>query len=222
MKLNIQLFGGRGASSGSVGKRELDSLEYYVSGEGMWINQYLRGDEFGGKLTENEKEFLKDLEKITNNNSVKEDVLYRTVDANAIFGNMDDFAFGELKDEIIYNVYSKGKGTYSQNKAREINNKINNVIGKTITEKGFMSTTKSLNIAENNMYNFGSTKPVILEIRGTKGTKGYDVMKKASKRLREVEKAEPQKEVLLAKNKKYKVNSISNKNGNIYIKVKLV
>lgn len=222
MKLNIQLFGGRGASSGNIGKKQLDALEYYVSGEGMWINQYLRDDTFGGELTANEKEFLKDLEKITNSNTVNDDVLYRTVDANAIFNDIDDFAYGELKDEIIYNTYSKGKGAYSQNKAKEINSKINSVVGKTISEKGFMSTTKSLNIAENNMYTFGSTKPVILEIRGTKGTKGYDVMKKASKKLRAVEKSDPQKEVLLAKNKKYKVNSVSNKNGNIYIKVKLL
>ena len=221
MKLNIQLFGGRGASSSGISQSQLDALEYYVSGDGMWINQYLRGNGDFGELTSNEKEFLNDLEKITNSDSVKEDVLYRTLDASAIFGNMTDSEFDDLRNEIVNNAFSKAKGAYSQNVARQINNRINSVVGKTINEKGFMSTTKSYNIAENNMYNFGSQKPVIMEIRNVKGTRGYDVMKKASSRMKSAEKADPQKEVLLSRNKKYKVENVSSKNGNIYVKVRL-
>lgn len=220
LKLNIQLFGGRGASSG-VTSNQLGALEYYVSGEGMWINQYLRGRGDFGELSQNEKEFLNNLEKITNSDNVKEDVLYRTTDASAIFGDMTDSEFDDFRNEIVNGTFSKGKGAYSQGVANQINNRINNAINKEHTEKGFMSTTKSLGIAENNMYTFGSTKPIIMEIRGTKGTKGYDVMKKASPRLKQVEKSDPQKEVLLSKNKKYKVEGVSSKNGNIYVKVRL-
>lgn len=223
MKLDIQLFGGRGASSSNnITQSQLDAIEYYVSGEGMWINQYLRGRGDFGELSQNEKDFLNDLEKITNSDTIKEDTLYRTVDASAIFGDMTDSEFDDFRSEIIYNSFSKAKGSYSQGIAKNINNRINNAIGKTYNEKGFMSTTKSLNIAENNMYTFGSQKPVIMEIKNTRGTKGRDVMKNASQRLKNVEKSDPQKEVLLARNKKYKIDSVSNKNGNIYVKARLV
>ena len=188
----------------------------------MWINQYLRGDENFGPLNDKEKEYLKDLEKATNSDTVKQDVLYRTVDANSIFGNLTDSEYDDLKSEIVYGTFSNAKGAYSQNVARSINDRINNAVGKTYTEKGFMSTTKSYDIAQNNMYNFGSSKPIILEISNTKGTKGYDVMKRASNRMKQAEKSDPQKEVLLSRNKNYKVDSVSNKDGNIYVKVKLV
>lgn len=222
--LNIQRFGGRGASS-SIGNKptpsQLEALEYYVSGEGMWINQYLRGDEFGGELNAGEKEFLKELDAITQSDNVQQDTLYRTVDASAIFGQMSDSEFDDLRSELNYNTFSKGKGAYSQGIAQKINDRIKGVTGKNITEKGFMSTTKDLSIAENNMYTFGSQKPVILEISGVKGKKGYDVMKNASSRLKQVESSDPQKEVLLAKGQNYKVQSVTSKNGNIYIKVKM-
>ena len=223
--INIQRFGGRGASSSngtSHTQEQLDALEYYVSGEGMWINQFLRGDEFGGELNAGEKEFLRDLDKITNSDSVKEDVLYRTLDASVLFGNMSEFEFDDFRQEIVHNAFSGAKGSYSQNKAKEIQNRINNAMGKTITEKGFMSTSKSLNIVENNQYTFGSTKPVVMEISGVRGTKGYDVMKNASSKLKAVEKSDPQKEVLLARGKKYKITSVGTKNGNIYVKARLV
>lgn len=46
--------GGRGASSSIISKSSLEAVEHYVSGEGMWINQYLRGRE-EYDLTQNEK-----------------------------------------------------------------------------------------------------------------------------------------------------------------------
>ena len=61
--------GGRGASSSIVSKSSLEAVEHYVSGDGMWINQYLRGrDEF--ELTQNEKRYLNDLEK-SNQRSIR-------------------------------------------------------------------------------------------------------------------------------------------------------
>lgn len=216
--------GGRGASSSISSKptqSQLDSLEYYVSGEGMWINQYLRGRGDFGDLSTNEKEFLKDLETLTNNNKVEQDTLYRTVDAEAIFGSMSNSEFDDLRSELVYNQFSKAKGQYSQNIANKIKNKIDSLKGKDVTEKGFMSTTKNLDIAENNMYTFGSEKPIILEIKGTKGKRGYDVMKHASQRLKQVEKSDPQKEVLLGNNQSYKIEDVTSKNGNVYVKVRM-
>lgn len=49
IKMDLQLFGGRGASQTKPSKvaatltnDELDAVEYYVSGDGMYINDYLR------------------------------------------------------------------------------------------------------------------------------------------------------------------------------------
>ncbi len=218
LKLNIQLFGGRGATS-STGNYDM-SLEYYVSGQGMWINNYLRGLDDEIDFTDDDKVYLKELDILTND-KIKDEILYRTTDASAIFGNMTDGEYANMVEELVYGVYSKGNGAYSQGIAKQVNNRINNAINKDHTEKGFMSTTKSLGIAENNKYFFGSTKPIIMEIHTNKKTRGLDIMKKPTKRIREVEARDPQKEVLLARNQKYKVESVGSKNGNIYVKVRL-
>lgn len=210
--------GGRGASSyGRISQGESDALEYYVSGDGMYINQYLRK---GETLSNNEKEFVSDMDKVTQRDTIV-GTLYRTVDASAIFGNISDSMFENLQSELMYNSFSKDKGSYSQSILKNINSLISNAEGKTILEKGFMSTTKSLDIAENLQYNFGSSKPVILEIKTTGKTKGVDVNKHANSRMREAENSDPQKEVLLSRNQKYQINKIGVKNGNIYITASL-
>ena len=58
--------GGRGATSSGGGGMPNDATEQYVSGEGMWINQYLRGRGNFGELSDSEKEYLRDLDKATN------------------------------------------------------------------------------------------------------------------------------------------------------------
>lgn len=60
--------GGRGKDSarGAGAGKPNDATEYYVSGDGMWINQYLRGRGDFGELTESEKQYLSDLDKATN------------------------------------------------------------------------------------------------------------------------------------------------------------
>lgn len=216
--------GGRGASSSikpKLTQSQMDSVDYYVSGEGMWINNYLRGREDFGELSSDEKEYLKDLDTLTSNNKVEQNTLYRTVDVEAIFGSMSYSEYDDLRNELVYNTFSKAKGQYSQNMAKMINDRINRLKGEKITEKGFMSTTKDLSIAENNMYFFGSQKPIILEINNVKGKKGYDVLKGSSKKLREVEARDPQKEVLLGRNQSYTIQDITTKNGNIYVKVRI-
>lgn len=211
MKLNIQLFGGRGASS-SVGGIGTEAIDHYVSGEGMWINDYLRGNEAYGELSPNEKRYLEELDMATNG-SINNDVLYRTVDANSVFNNISEYDYETLKDVLVNN------DTQRLNVAKA--NQILSQAKKEYTEKGFMSTTKSLSIAEENQYFFGSQKPIVMEIHTNKKTKGLDVMKNASKRTREAEKINPQKEVLLARNQSVEIYNIGSKNGNIYVKARL-
>ena len=65
----LQWFGGRGAGSrlsrggsGQPSAGEIDALEAYVSGDMMYVNQYLRGldglDE--SQLTDEERDFISD------------------------------------------------------------------------------------------------------------------------------------------------------------------
>jgi hypothetical protein len=80
--------------------------------------------------------------------------------------------------------------------------RINDTKGKTITEKGFMSTTKDKGIAEEFEYFTGAEVPMVLKFDTTKATvKGKD--------LKDFDLEEdPQKEVLLHPNAKYKVKRI--------------
>ena len=222
IKLNLQLFGGRGASSSvtssaSGAGKPNDATEWYVSGEGMWINDYLRGrgGDFG-ELSDREKQYLKDLDKATSG-KVKEKELYRNVDASAIFGDMTNSEFDDMRAEIVYNGFSKDKGKYAQGIAANINNKIEQTKGKVITDKGFVSTTKDERIANDFDGFTGSEKPIILKIKTNSNTKGVDV----SVYDKNVSKADAQKEVLLGRNQKYKVDNIYGKNGHIYVDVSM-
>lgn len=178
-------------------------LENYVSGDGMWINSYLRNPAEFGNLTEDEKEYLSIMDYALKND-IKETVLYRSVDAKAVFGNINDIEFDDLKSQLIYGNDNK--------KALEL---INSVKGKEIVEKGFMSTTTEQRIALDWRDFSGSDKPIVLELKTPKGTKG--------KNLHFLDfEDDPQREVLLARNTKYKINSIETKEGQIYLKAEVI
>lgn len=178
-------------------------LENYVSGDGMWINSYLRNPAEFGNLTEDEKEYLNILDYALKND-ISETVLYRSVDAKAVFGNITDIEFDDLKSQLIYGNDNK--------KALEL---INSVKGKEIVEKGFMSTKTEQRIALDWGDFSGSDKPIVLELKTPKGTKG--------KNLHFLDfEDDPQREVLLARNTKYKINSIETKEGQIYLKAEVI
>lgn len=217
--LHIQFFGGRGASGNTkTTKSQLDALERYVSGETMYLNQYLRGD-LDIKLSSDEKKMLNDLDKLTQSDKTNGKTLYRSVDATSIFGNISDTDYENLYNELKYQEFSNGKGDYSQNIAKKLKNLVKGVEGKIKIEKGLMSTTKDSSIAENFGDFTGSDKPIVLEIKTQNNTKGYDVMKNASNKMKQVERDNPQKEVLLARGQSYTINKVGVKNGNIYVKV---
>lgn len=196
-----------------------DAINYYVSGDGMYINDYLRDRnnpiERMGKMTELDKNLIKDLDEALDNPIGKDMKLYRSVDASAIFGNIDYSDYENIKDELIDHYYSKQKGSYSEKIYNNIKTKINNTIGKQIEDKGFLSTTKDYNVAKDWGSFSGSNKPVVLELNVPKNIKGRD--------LAEFDiKGDEQKEVLLARNLKYTIKDITAKDGNIYIKANVI
>lgn len=203
--------GGRGAISsigGGAGKPN-NATEYYVSGDGMYINDFLRK---GLELDAQDKRLIKELDTATSG-SVKQDELFRNVDAKAIFGNLSYQDYDNLMTYLDSGEKLFDKGAYSQNQLAKTKDIINKTKGKTITEKGYMSTTKDENIASNWGGFTGSEMPIVMRLKNTKGAKGVDL----SSYDKNVSKSEAQKEVLLGRNQKYTINNISAKNGNIYI-----
>lgn len=215
--------GGRGASSVTASNkftdREQEAIDYYVSGDGMYLNNVLRGRDgmTMDDLTTDDRATMAALDSALSK-TVDDAVLYRSVDASAIFGS--DVDLYDLQQEVLYRAYSGAKGAYSQKKAAEINNKINSVVGKTMTDKGYVSTTRDASIAENWGGFTGSENPVVMKIKTSKKTKGANVSK-ATENLRKSEKADPQKETLLARNQQYKITKVYAHNGTVYVDVQM-
>ena len=186
-----------------LSKEEVSVLEDYVSGEGMWVNSYLRKKEF--ELNEDEEKYLKTLDNATSKDLKKEMTLFRSVDAKAIFGNINENEFESLKSVVAYD----SKQKFDLNIAEKFINKVQNEVK---TENGFMSTTKNSEIAEEWGGFSGSDMPIIMNISTKKDTKGIDLSKHKME----------QEEVLLKRNQKYKIKKIHGKNGNIFVDVELI
>ena len=195
------------------------AIEYYVSGEGMYINDYLRDRnnpiERMGAMTDFDKKLIKDLDTALDNPIGENITLYRSVDASAIFGEMEYNDYDNLKSELLFNAYSKDKGAYSQNIYKNVKAKMDSVIGKTIEDKGFMSTSKSYDVVKNWGDFTGSEKPIVLELNTPSSIRGRDLLDFDIK-------GDEQKEVLLARGVKYKVTGIEAKDGNIYVKADVI
>lgn len=195
----------RQRGGGGVGQFN-DAVEHYVSGDGMWINEYLRGtNPLLGGLSAQEKAYLKDLDTATGKALGKEQVLYRSVDASAIFQGITQSEYESLVDVMVYGDNQK----LNVNKA---NNALSRQRKGVIVEKGFMSTTKDAEIAHEWGGFSGSDKPIVLKIHSPKHTKGIDISN------HDMEQAE----VLLARGTKYKVNKLSSKHGSIVVDVSII
>lgn len=181
-----------------------DATEYYVSGDGMWINQYLRGLGDFGELTADERKYLAELDEATSG-KIKPQTVYRSVDASAVFGDMSQMEYENLRDALIY----KDKSAPAQQALA----KAERAKGETITEKGFMSTTKDRELAVDWDDFTGSDKPVVLELETAPNTKGVDL----SIYDKNVDADEAQNELLLARNQKWKLDSIGAQDGSIYV-----
>ncbi len=198
--------GGRGSISGFSNTPAVrEALEYYVSGDGMWLNKYLRDTEnfereYGG-LSSEERQILRDLDTGTGVSIGSDMTLYRSVDASAIFGNISDLDYENLVSKVVY-------GHEQKITAQRVNSLISRTLGKSITEKGFMSTTTEASIAHDWGGFSGSSKPVVLEFSAPKTTRGANLTKHSM----------AQSEMLLHRGTKYTIKEITAKNGNIYIK----
>ena len=205
--------GGKRAVSGSskpLSQDEKDAIEYYVSGDGMFINNMLR--ERNGMsqsdMYAEDKEFMKDLDSATDRNLGKEITLYRSVDASAVFGNISDTQYENLVANLVY-------GDNQKAVINSINGIVENTVGKTITDKGYMSTSKDYSVASEWGGFSGSSKPVVIEFKTKKSTKGVDVS------YTDKNATTKQHEVLLARNQKYKILGVTAKDGNVYVKAEL-
>lgn len=209
--------GGRGATS-PKGNREFsagekEAIEYYVSGDGMFLNNYFQKRNGADEVPLNsyDKKTIKNLDSATDR-PIGNKTLYRSVDAQAIFGNMSDFDFDNLRGYILY-----GEDGMTSEAAQIAKDRVANALNKTITNKGYMSTTSKYEVARDWGDFTGSNKPVVLEIKTSRKTKGADV----SYTDKNVSKEDAQYENLLKRNQKYKVKDISVKDGNIYVKVEM-
>lgn len=187
-----------------------EAIEEYVSGDGMWINNKLRGigEIADYPLREDDKIYLEKLDQATQSQIVKEKTLYRSVDISSIIGDISDSEYDDLKSAYIYNNKSKP--------AQEVINKyLKNIEGKEIVDKGFISTTKSKDIALDFQDFTGSSKPCVIEFNVPKGIKGID--------LKDFDIADmEQKEVLLARNQKFVIKEVSQEQGQFYFKADLI
>lgn len=176
----------KGKSGGAITNdktltREQDyALEDYVSGEFMWINQTLRGRNPNitmDDLTDAEREELRHLDEATRATTVRQSKLWRSVDASAL--GMDDRDI----DRAIYE-----------------GDTLQKIVGREFTERGFLSTTTDKKLAEDFGDFTGATNPVVIEFNVPKGIRGADTSRF------DIPEA-PQKEVLLARNTRYRVTS---------------
>lgn len=192
-------------------QEELDAVEYYVSGDGMYINDYLRDRnnpvERMGEMTDFDKETVKHLESATDREHGY-DKLYRCVDADAIFNNVSDMDWE----------YIQGNLGYGQNnqRAKEM---IDSVKDKVITDKGFMSTTKDYDIAADFLDFTGADHPLVIEFEDAKNVKGFDL----EKFMPNLDKTKSQKEVILHNNASYKIKDIiMDERGRIVVKANFI
>lgn len=191
-----------------------ESLDAYISGEAMWLNNYLRGRGDFGALSKEEQSLLDELTTITQKEKVGERVLWRSVDARAIFGDMSDSEYEDLLGRLVYGDDRRA--------IIEMTQKFLDVSGTKQEEKGFMSTTKDKNIAMQWGGYTGSRTPVLLKIKTTAETRGIDVERYTLIHNPQAEREQPQKEVLLRRGLQYKVVAIKELEGHICVEVELL
>lgn len=197
---------------------EKEALEYYVSGDGMWVNNYLRGIQTEGailpEVLDAEDQQILDALTSATNRTIEADKLYRSVDAKVIFSDLSEDELYQMTQHLLYGNYDNG--AYSQSIKRRMEQALTDAKGKEITEKGFMSTTVDKQVAVDWQGFTGAENPVVIEF-DTKGKK----LKGADLDFLDVED-DPQRERLLAKNTRYKIKDISvatDDDGMRYIKV---
>lgn len=88
---------------------------------------------------------------------------------------------------------------------------IDDTLEKVITDKGFMSTTKKYEVASEFDDFTGAEHPIIIEFTNADKVKGFDLAEHSPK----LDNSMQQAEVLLSRDTKYRIKSISGKDGHI-------
>ena len=188
-------------------QRELaGALGYYASGDGMYVNKYLR-DPAGFLARDNwtaeDEQYLRLLDEATSQ-PVPERKLYRSVDASAVFGRLSQGDYEDLRNYVYF-----GESSVARNVRPRIE-QLADVVGREITEPGFMSTTRDAEVAYDWGDFTGSEKPIVLDLDVPEGICGADMS------AFDVEGAE-QQEVLLARGQRYRIMSIGRENGHFVL-----
>lgn len=192
-------------------------MDEYIQGDGMWVNNYLRGRVDMGELYPDEKRYLEHMTRITSQEVVKQKILWRSVDAGAFWSDISDSEYWDINSYLVYGTTNRF--------VEEIIKKRFAIVGQTQLDKGFMSTTKDEDIAIKWRSFTGSKRPVLMKIRTNRTTTGIDVERYmlAHDELKGIESGERrQREVLLSRGLEYKVLKISDHKGNICIEVELL
>lgn len=176
-----------------------EAVESYVSGDNMYINQVLRGR--AGDATPEDRQLIRLIDDALDVPLGERQTLYRSVDAEAVFGRVSAIDYENIRGALVYN------DNYGKKQVQSI---IDRTQGKTIIEKGYMSTTKDFEIASEWGGFTGSEKPIVIQFDVPAGTHGRDLA------IFDVD-GEEQREVLLARGQKYKVREIGAKDGNIMV-----
>lgn len=191
----------------SMTARQREVIEYYVSGEGMEMNEYLRGRNYYREHKPDES-LLRDVRDLTEaidsyGGLAENQTLYRSVDVSAVLGS--------ISEEVLSN-YKYG---FASDKEIEA---IEGVIGKTITDKGFMSTTTDKEAAWFWGDFTGAAEPCVIELEAHKGDRA------ANLKAFDVED-DPQNEVLFAPNTHFVITGVSYEKwegeGNLVFKARI-
>ena len=190
----------------------MSALEYYRE-DGYYINNILRQ---GLDLDNLEEKYVEALDEMTKRDTVQQDTLYRVVDANTVFDGIDDFSYYDLRAHLLIGDDVYDRGAYSQGIKAKMEKMVKNPIGKTMNDKGFMSTTTDYETAlhKANDDTHGRNK-VVLKITGTKGAKG------ANLGFMDKEYSTPENEFLLGRNNSYTYKRVFAKDGEIFVEASL-
>lgn len=198
--------GGSGKGEQFVKKDSSDYtiLERYVRGDGMDMNRVLRGEIESDFLYE---EQIKLMKKATDRELGEEKEVWRSVDASSIFGNIDEITWEKIEGQIVYS-----------DETPEAQSILKGLRDKTLTEKGFMSTTTDKNVAMDWQDFTGASHPVVLHMILPKTAKGIDIAKNTDLEVKD----DPQSEIILKAGTKYKIKDFKNEDGQILVEAEFV
>lgn len=194
MKLDIQLFGGRGASSskrtktnkasGGLTDSEKEAIFDYTTSRYQSINESLRSG--GSGNTKEDKEIVKELDKAINKSELKNGAtLYR----------------GSSVESVGLEKHVRNLTTQD----------VKSLVGKEITNKAYTSTTTSKQVSERfsgRSEKYDGTVNWVITAKGRK--KGLDVGKNSNF-------GDKEKEVILPRNAKLKITKATKRAGTLTV-----